>query len=202
MSRQAALKVCTVLLALVLPAGVAMGQSLGELAETSKKKRKGGVHVFNEDDLKKRSPAASPSAAPPASGRMDGAGAGSEGGGEAGSGEAGGEGGSGEEGRARSSGRNDEAYWRAEAAKHYAAMAAADERRKAAQERLNALLSDLVPGGVNDPFQQQTLEAERAKARQNLQDAEKEFELAEDAFQAFEEEARQKGVPPGWLEER
>jgi outer membrane protein TolC len=81
-------------------------------------------------------------------------------------------------------------------------MARAGQRTKAAQERLNALMSDLVPTGVGDPFQQQTLEAGRAKARQELQDAEREFELAEDAFTEFEEGARRKGVPPGWLEER
>lgn len=197
-------RITALCLALVLPSGIALGQSLGQLAENTKKKRKGGTKTYSEEDLKKRSEAPpSPSPGLPDPGRTAAAGD-TGGGGEGGSVEsgAGGEGGESGEGGGRSGERNDEAYWRTQAASLYAAMHSAERRIAAAQERLNALMSDMVPTNVSDPFQQQTLEAERAKARRELQDAEKELELAEDAFHVFEEEARRKAVPPGWLEER
>jgi hypothetical protein len=81
-------------------------------------------------------------------------------------------------------------------------MKGAEQRIAAAQSRINALMADAVPTNVGDPFQQQTLEAERVKARQELADAQRELELAEDAYTEFEEEARRKAVPPGWVEER
>lgn len=196
-------RILALLFALALPGGIALGQSLGELAENTRKKRKGGAKTYSEEDLKKRSEAPSPSPGVPDPGRAAAAGA-TGGGGEGGSVEsgAGGEGGEDGEGAGRSAGRNDEAYWRTQAASHRAALQRAERRIAAAQRRLNALMSDLVPTNVTDPFQQQTLEGERAKARRELEEAEKELELAEDAFHEFEEEARRKAVPPGWLEER
>ena len=112
------------------------------------------------------------------------------------------EGGEGSEGTPRSGGREDEAYWRQQAAGHRAAMKRAEEQIAAAQSRLNALMADISLTNVGDPFREQTLEAERAKARQELEAAEQALEAAEDAFHAFEEEARRKAIPPGWLEER
>lgn len=193
-------RIAALWLALALPSGMALGQSLGELAENTKKKRKGGAKTYSEEDLKKRSEAPSPSPGVPDPGRAAAAGA-TGGGGEGGSVESGG-GGEGGEGAGRSAGRNDQAYWRTQAASHRAAMQRAEQRIAAAQQRLNTLMSDLVPTNPANPFQQQTLEAERAKARRELEEAEKELELAEDAFHEFEEEARRKAVPPGWLEER
>jgi hypothetical protein len=189
-------RIAALVLAVVFPGGSLLGQTLGELAESTKKKRKGGSHVYTDDDLKKHAPDARP--LPQAAGGAPAAASGASGGGE-GSGE-GGEGGEGSGGRVGD--RGDESYWRQQAAAHRAAMQRAERRIEAAQSRINALMSDVVPTNVGDPFQQQTLEAERAKARQELEDAQKELELAEDAFHAFEEEARRKGVPPGWVEGR
>ena len=81
-------------------------------------------------------------------------------------------------------------------------MQEAQQRIAAAQQRMNALLSDIVPTNVGDPFQQQTLETNRANARRELEEAEKNLERAEDAFHEFEEEARRMAIPPGWVEER
>jgi hypothetical protein len=191
-------RIAALVLAVAFPGGSVLGQSLGELAESTRKKRKGGAHVYTDDDLKKRAPDAQ--ASPQAPGGTPAATAGASGGGEASEGS--GEGGEGGEGSGRSGDRGDQSYWREQAAAHRAAMERAEKRIEAAQLRINALMSDAVPTNVGDPFQQQTLEAERVKARKELEDAQKELELAEDAFHVFEEEARRKSVPPGWLEER
>jgi hypothetical protein len=191
-------RIAALVLVVALPGGSVLGQSLGELAETTRKKRKGGAHVYTDDDLKKRAPDAQ--ASPQAAGGTPAATAGASGGGEGSEGS--GEGGEGGEGSGRSGDRGDESYWRQGATAHRAAMQRAEQRIEAAQLRINALMSDAVPTNVGDPFQQQTLEAERAKARKELEDAQRELELAEDAFHVFEEEARRKGVPPGWVEER
>jgi hypothetical protein len=188
-------RIAALVLVVALPGGSVLAQTLGELAESTRKKRKGGAHVYTDDDLKKRAPDAQ--ASPQASGGTPVAAAGASGGGEGS-----GEGGEGGERSGRTGDRGDESYWRQAATAHRAAMQRAEQRIEAAQLRINALMSDAVPSNVGDPFQQQTLEAERAKARKELEDAQKELELAEDAFHVFEEEARRKGVPPGWLEER
>jgi hypothetical protein len=198
--------ITAVLLALSLPSGLALGQTLGELADKTKKKRKGGAPTYSDADLKNRQAMPSAPGAPGAGGAAA-APAGSGGGegrsgGDGDPGDSGG-GGGGEEGAgSRSGARNDEGYWRGQAASLRAAMQAAEQRIAAAQSRINALMADAVPTNVGDPFQQQTLEAERVKARQELADAQKALELAEDAYTEFEEEARRKAVPPGWVEER
>jgi hypothetical protein len=185
----------------MLPGGAALGQSLGELAEDAKRKRKKATKVYTDEDLKQRAPAASPS---PGASTSRGSGAargesggdfGSEGGGREGGGREGGEGGP------AGGDRGDEAYWRSQVESRLGAIRAAQQQVEAIQNRLNALNSDLLPGGAADPFRQETLEAEKAKARQELEEAKLQLERAEDAFQELEEEARRKGVPPGWVRE-
>jgi hypothetical protein len=198
------LRPAALLLVLSWSGGVALGQTLGELADHTKKKRRGGAPTYSDDDLKKRQPGASPApgaAAPVVSGGE--AGSSESSGGEGGSSESNGSEGEGDEGRTRQSGRrDDQSYWQQQAASHRANIQDAERRIAAAQLRLNALLSDLVPSNVGDPFQQQTLEANRAEARRELEQAEQNLERAEDAFHEFEEEARRLAIPPGWLEER
>jgi len=188
-------RLVALLLAAILPGSAVLGQSLGELAEDAKRKRKKATKVYTEEDLRKRSPAPSPSPSPGAlaasTEATGGEGAGSRG-------EAGEEG---AEGGARDAGRGDEAYWRTQTASRLAAIQKAQERIAAIQSRLSALLADLLPVGAADPFRQQTLEAEKAKARKELEEAELALERAEDAFQELEEEARRKGVPSGWVRE-
>jgi hypothetical protein len=196
-SARGLLKPAALLLVLAWPSGVALGQTLGELADNTKKKRKGGAHVYSDEDLKKHPPGPGPSSAAPAAAApvaSDGGGGSSE--------SSGGEG-EGDEGRTSQSGRrNDQSYWKQQAAQHRANMQEAEQRIAAAQQRMNALLSDIVPTNVGDPFQQQTLETNRANARRELEEAEKNLERAEDAFHEFEEEARRMAIPPGWVEER
>jgi predicted nucleic acid-binding Zn-ribbon protein len=52
-----------------------------------------------------------------------------------------------------------------------------------------------------DPFRLQTIEAEIAKATAELDEARKELRSAREAQEALREEARRKGVPPGWLDQ-
>jgi hypothetical protein len=199
--------ITAVLLALSLPSSLVLAQTLGELADKTKKKRKGGAPTYSDADLKDRQATPSGAAGAPGAGgapAVQDRSGGGEGrsGGDGVPGDSGGSG-SGDEGAGRRSGaRNDENYWRGQAAQLRAAMKTAEQRIAAAQSRINALMSDAVPTNVGDPFQQQTLEAERVKARQELADAERELELAEDAYTEFEEEARRQAVPPGWVEER
>ena len=88
----------------------------------------------------------------------------SDGGG--GSSESSGGDGEGDEGRtSRAHGARTRATGEQQAAQHRANIKDAEQRIAAAQQRINALMSDLVPTNVGDPFQQQTLETNRANAR-------------------------------------
>lgn len=197
MSARGLLKAAALLLVLAWPSGAALGQTLGEMADNTKKKRKGGARVYSDEDLKNRPPGPGPSSGAPAAAAPVARDAGG------GSSESSGGDGEGDEGRtSQSARRNDQSYWRQQAAQHRANIKEAEQRIAAAQQRMNALLSDIVPTNVGDPFQQQTLEANRANGRRELEDAEKNLERAEDAFHEFEEEARRMAIPPGWLEER
>jgi hypothetical protein len=205
MSGRGARKAAALLVAIAWPCGIVLAQSLGELAEDAKKKRKGGAPVYSDENLKQRQPASSPAPVAPTAAAVPvtrGGGSSESRGGGGGDGSVGGGGdGEGEEGRSGGR-RNDEGNWRQEAAQHRARIKEAKLGIEAAQQRLNALMSDLVPTNVGDPFREQNLEAERAKARAELADAERNLERVEDAFHEFEEEARRKSIPPGWLEER
>ena len=197
MSARGLLRPAALLLVLAWPSGIALGQTLGELADNTKKKRKGGTRVYSDEDLKNRPPGPGPSSGAPAAAAP----VASVGG--AGSSESSGGDGEGDEGRTSQSGRrDDQSYWRQQAAQHRANIKDAEQRIAAAQQRINALMSDLVPTNVGDPFQQQTLETNRANARRELEEAEQNLERAEDALHEFEEEARRMAIPPGWLEER
>jgi hypothetical protein len=186
-------------LALTLPATMTLGQSLAELADHAKKKRKKDTPVYTDDDLKKRSPGGATS---PAAGSEGSAAAqGSEGGGGGGGGESSVDSG---EGGGRGERGNDAAdadSWRAERATRQAAIKQAEAHISAIQTRLNALINDLNPTYVNDPFRLQTIEAEKAKAREELAAAELELKQARDELADFDEDARKRGVPPGWLRE-
>jgi hypothetical protein len=94
-----------------------------------------------------------------------------------------------------------EREWRARAAKLREAVKAAETKVASARARLAALEADLSPTNLMDPTRLQTLAAERAKAREDLAAAEAAQADARKAVEDLEEEARRKGVPPGWLRE-
>ena len=162
----------TVLLALSVAPAIA--QSLGEVAERTKKDRKGATgKVYTNDDLAEAhaaperpiaSGAAAAPAPPPAT--MDPA-----------------------------------QRWRRDAKLRRDAITKAEAKVAAVQARLDALLVDRNPTNVADPNRLQTLEADRAKARQELDEAKEELAKARQALEDLEEEARKNGVPPGWLRE-
>lgn len=189
------MKLPALLLAVMLPGTMVFGQSLAELADNAKKKRKKSTPVYTDDDLKSRSPATSASPASGAAGSRPAQS--SEGGGGGESSSDGGEGGRGEGG----SGPSDADSWRAERATRLTAIKKAEEQIAATQARINALINDLNPTNLADPFRLQTLEAEKAKARQELEEAELALKTAKDELAEFDEDARKRGVRPGWLRE-
>ena len=91
--------------------------------------------------------------------------------------------------------------WRRDAKARRDAIARAEAKVAAVQARLDALLIDRDPTNVMDPNRLQTLEAERAKATQELETAKGELAKAQQDLESLEEEARKSGVPPGWLRE-
>jgi hypothetical protein len=91
--------------------------------------------------------------------------------------------------------------WRRDAKARRDAIARAEAKVAAIQARLDALLVDRDPVNVMDPNRLQTLEAEKAKAMQELETANAELAAARQGLEDLEEEARKNGVPPGWLRE-
>jgi len=157
-----------------IAAGPVAAQSLGEVAARTNKERKGtGAKVYTNDDLRDaRSAGERPaSAAAPAAPSPPPA-------------------------------TMDPAQrWRRDAKARRDAIARAEADVAAVQARLDALLVDRDPTNVLDPNRLQTLEAERAKAMQELEAAKEGLAKARQDLEDLEEEARKAGVPPGWLRE-
>jgi hypothetical protein len=151
----------------------AAAQSLGEVAERTKKERKGqGGKVYTNDDLGEDHAASQPAAAastaeaPKPALTMEPA-----------------------------------QRWRRDAKLARDAITRAETKVATLQARLDALLLDRNPTNVGDPNRLQSLEAERAKVRADLETAKDELAKARQAKDDLEEEARKSGVPPGWLRE-
>jgi hypothetical protein len=162
------------ILLLAVAASPVMAQSLGEVAERTRKDRKGATgKVYTNDDLAEahaapEKPAATSTTAVPAPppATLDPA-----------------------------------QRWRRDAKARRDAIAREEAKVAAIQARIDALLLDRDPTNVGDPNRLQTLEAERAKAQQELEAATDELAKARQALEDLEEEARKAGVPPGWLRE-
>jgi hypothetical protein len=67
----------------------------------------------------------------------------------------------------------------------------------ALQSRINALTTDFV--NRDDPAQRAVIEADRIRARAELDRTRMAIDADVTAIQALEEEARRAGVPAGWL---
>lgn len=93
----------------------------------------------------------------------------------------------------------DEARWRAMARERRDAVAAAEARVAALKARLVALRNDLGPTGTGDPFRQQTLQAETARATTELEAAQANLVRARQALADLEDDARRAGALPGWV---
>jgi hypothetical protein len=100
-------------------------------------------------------------------------------------------------GKAEEEPAKDQAYW---SARSNAARAALDRSKvfaDALQSRINALTTDFV--NRDDPVQRQQLSLERQRAMAELDRVNKEIAEQTRAIADIQEEARQAGVPPGWL---
>jgi hypothetical protein len=91
----------------------------------------------------------------------------------------------------------DEAYWRKRITDARASLERTVLLIAALDSRVNALTSDW--SARDDPAQRALLSQDRLKAVAELERTKKEREAQEKAIKDIEEEARQAGVPPGWL---
>ena len=91
----------------------------------------------------------------------------------------------------------DEAYWRARMASAREELRRAEMFRDALQSRINALSADVV--NRDDPYQRAKIAEDLQKAVSELARVKTDIETATKAIADLEEEARQAGVPPGWL---
>jgi hypothetical protein len=183
-------------LGLLLVAGGVSGQSLAEAAKREKERRaKAGSSgpAFTDEDLKRR-------------GEGDASASG-----EAGdsSGKPAGEGSAGEKTSGKAStpkaraGAGDEAYWRRRAKALHDAVAAAEAPVAQAQATLDKTQAGIRQPQPGDAMKQvppsTAADGDRRAAEANLAAAKAELARARKALEDFEEEARQKGVLPGWL---
>lgn len=91
----------------------------------------------------------------------------------------------------------DEAYWRGRMSAAREDLRRAQMFAEALQSRINALSADFV--NRDDPYQRAKVGEDRQKALAELERVTADIEKATKAIADIEEEARQAGVPPGWL---
>ena len=91
----------------------------------------------------------------------------------------------------------DEAWWRGRVVQAHEAQRRAEAFAEALQSRINALSADFV--NRDDPFQRAKVAEDRQKAIAELSRVTAEIDQAKKELAAIDEEARQAGVPPGWL---
>ncbi len=197
-----------VLLALCWPA---RAQSLGELAEQEKAKKKNPkAKTYTEDDLEKYKPPPKPQASPtPAPGALPPGRARpkrtipppSQG---EGAREAGSEGADPEPGDPTSvpGAPRNEAEWRARAKNLRIALAEAEKKVAGLEDQLRIATLDMQPNpeDIMDPNRLQKLEARKAQLRVDIEKAKADVEKARQDLAKLEAEALAKGVP-GWVRE-
>ena len=91
----------------------------------------------------------------------------------------------------------DEAWWRARITEARSKLERARLLSDAMQTRINSLTNDWA--ARDDPAQRAVLALDRARALGELQRLKDEIDAQTKAIADIEEEARQAGVPPGWL---
>jgi hypothetical protein len=91
----------------------------------------------------------------------------------------------------------DETYWRGRISTARDAVNRSRMFLEALQSRINALTTQVI--NRDDPYQQSSLEQERAKNLAELERVKKEIDDQTKAIAAIEDEARRAGVPSGWL---
>ena len=179
-----ALVVGYVLCATALLSTNALAQSLAEIARQEKARRAAiteKAKVYTNDDLRGggrlttgSSRPDSPVAPDPERGAADAA---------LETGEAGGVG--------------DEASWRARITAAREGSQRADLMAAALQNRVDGLWAEFT--AMDDPAQRALVEQERIEALNELENVQGELERLDQEIRDIEEDARQAGVPPGWL---
>jgi len=94
-------------------------------------------------------------------------------------------------------GQKDEKYWKDRIETAREALRRNEAFAEALQSRINALATDFV--NRDDPFQRAKLGEDRQKALAELARVKSDIEQGRKHIADIEEEARQAGVPPGWL---
>jgi hypothetical protein len=162
---------------------LAQSVALGELAQKEQERRKtvkAPGKVYSNKDLPKApdsapAPASGAAALPPAT-APDG---------------------KGEPAKAAAKDEKDEAWWRDRVLQAHEAQRRAEAFAEALQSRINALSADAV--NRDDPYQRAKAAEDRQKAVAELARVTAEIEQAKKELVAIDDEARQAGVPPGWL---
>jgi hypothetical protein len=212
-----ALWLVTAVLLAVAQSQSAPAQDLGAAAEKEKARRKkaaGSATVYTNEDLEKGKPSPSPSPSPTTTTSAS-APAGSHGRtrgrarsgvhpppSAAGATRAESESESEESGgpSAPSSG-GDETYWRGRSQGLRSTVADTEKQIAALEARIQQLQLDRDPASADlmDPNRLQKRDAERMKAIDELDRAKASLAAARKDLSDFEEEARRKGIPPGWI---
>jgi hypothetical protein len=92
-----------------------------------------------------------------------------------------------------------EVEWRARATALRDAITGAEKSIPEIEDRIAGLRNDRNPTNLMDPNREQHRQAEIAKAQAELESAKAALEASRQALANLEEEARRKGIPPGWL---
>jgi hypothetical protein len=182
---------------LILAPAVAGAQTLADVAKAEEARRKTvdkPSKVYTNGDLRSDFTQASPPAAPGASAAP------APGGSAAAPGDASAAGAvstAKPQAPAAAPAQRDETYWRGRINTARDAVNRSRMFLDALQSRINALTTQVI--NRDDPYQQASLEQERAKNLAELERVKKEIDDQTKAIAAIEDEARRAGVPPGWL---
>ena len=189
-------RICLALV-LCLVASAAAAQSLADLARQEEARRKAlktPSKVFTDADLKRVAPAtppAAPQATPPAAGQ-DQKGAGQPPDAQAAADKA-----AADKPATEQEPVKDEAWWRARITEVRTKLERAKVLYAAMETRVNSLANDWA--ARDDPVQRAALANDRVRALAEMQRLKDEMDAATKEIADIEEEARQAGVPPGWL---
>jgi predicted secreted protein len=177
-------------LALLGIAGPARAQSLAEIAKKEADRRKASGaqakptprKVYTNDDLKAvppPSPGTLP-APPAADAKADAAKAAAE-----------------KDAQKKPADEKGEEYWRGRMAQAREELRRDEMFREALQTRINSLTNDFA--ARDDPYQRAQLADDRQKALAEMARVTQEIDDLKKRIADIEEEARQAGVPPGWI---
>jgi chromosome segregation ATPase len=103
------------------------------------------------------------------------------------------------EGSSERAAAEEEEGWRVRATALRDAISSAEKSIPEIEDRIAGLRNDRNPTNLMDPNREQTRQAEIAKAQAELEAVKAGLETSRQALAALEEEARRKGIPPGWL---